>query len=822
AFMAVVALAAPLPLGAQASSRVGSGLASIAGPGEIEGVVVAAESGRPLAGAAVRIRPAGDSAVVASTLANARGRFHVDGLPIGAYLLRATSLGYAASKPLRVEVTGAAPRVQLGKLELAVAPVAVRPLEVVGRRDVVLAPDRTIYSTALLPAAAGGSAVDLLRQVPELEVAPDGTVSLRGSTSVAIQLNGRPAAMRGETLRNYLRQLPAEKIERVEVAPNPSARDDPEGMAGIVNLVLKASPELGASGSLSGYTGTRSAGSYAGLARQREALSLNGSVSLSELRNSTGNSDLRENLLARPLTFLEQTGSTANRGRSALLDLGAELRPAAGLSAWTTVTATAWRYDSDGRMAYAFRDSALLPLDRFDQVGSGGELRRAGDVLAGARLSLEPQRHELMIEARAAAGDDQVDAQYTRQALDAEGLPLTLGEQLLLNSMEGTDRLLSLQADYTRPLGPAGRLQAGTRVLDRRTQNETALTHFPPMGALGPMAAASTQPSGYLHREQFRSAYLTLRRSVRTLTLEGALRAEGASTHFRVGETGASYDHAGVDLFPSLSLSLGPASGRQLRLAYSRRVERPSAYLLNPDVPVTDSLNRRQGNPSLQPKYTHSVTADLTWNGRSGTVRLSPYYRRVLDNWDQVKRVDAQGAAVLAWENVASVTSYGAAASAWLPANSRLGGLASVGAYRELRNADNISPEYSGSALRLTASANGNFRATSSLTLLGSAFYSPARDLPQGRISSTLLTTLAAKRSLGQQLRAQLSVTDPFALWHYNFQTGDQTHLQTSRNSFSMRALTLYLSYSFGRAPQQAGARPSGEPPQPQADVRIH
>ena len=108
------------------------------------------------------------------------------------------------------------------------------------------------------------------------------------------------------------------------------------------------------------------------------------------------------------------------------------------------------------------------------------------------------------------------------------------------------------------------------------------------------------------------------------------------------------------------------------------------------------------------------------------------------------------------------------------------------------------------------------------MTLLGSAFYSPARDLPQGRISSTVLTTLAAKRTLGTHARAQLSVTDPFGLWHYDFQTRDQTHIQTSRNSFSMRAVTLYLSYGFGRAPQQTRARPSGEPPQPQADVRLH
>jgi outer membrane receptor protein involved in Fe transport len=107
-----------------------------------------------------------------------------------------------------------------------------------------------------MPTTRGGTALDVLRNVPSVDVDIDNVVSLRGNTGVVIQINGRPSPLKPAQLGNFLAQLSADMVDRVEVIPNPSARDDPEGVAGIINIVLKQKPDIGTSGGLTLAGGT--------------------------------------------------------------------------------------------------------------------------------------------------------------------------------------------------------------------------------------------------------------------------------------------------------------------------------------------------------------------------------------------------------------------------------------------------------------------------------------------------------------------------------------------------------------------------------------
>ena len=118
------------------------------------------------------------------------------------------------------------------------------------REEVVLAPDRTSYSVKNMPAASGGTAIDVLRNIPLVEVDGSNNVSLRGNANVVVQINGRSTPLKGDQLGAFLAQLPAGTVKNVEVATNPSAKDDPEGTAGIINIVLNQEAELGLSGGI--------------------------------------------------------------------------------------------------------------------------------------------------------------------------------------------------------------------------------------------------------------------------------------------------------------------------------------------------------------------------------------------------------------------------------------------------------------------------------------------------------------------------------------------------------------------------------------------
>lgn len=821
-FRSAVAFAVFLPaaaLQAQAPPRPEPGAAA-AGRGSIHGVVLAADGGRPLAGAAVTLRPAADSAVVATGLTSATGAFLLRGLPEGRYGARIQLLGFRTLE-VAVTVAGADLAVDLGALRLAAAPVALEGVEVRAERAALtLASDRSVYGTKDMPVAAGGTATDVLRHVPELDVDVDGNVSLRGSSGVTLQINGRPAPVRGDALGQFLQQFPASRIARVEVIPNPSARFDPEGTAGIVNIVLKEDMDLGWSGSLTGTSGTRGGGGSARLAYQRGALTLSGGAAGNLSANTGSSQNFRENLLTRPVTYLSTNAGTRSHGRFGTLDLSGELRLGARETVWLTASAFRNGYDTDGTTAYALLDADRAPLDRYDRESTFGGGDASGDVAFGIRRVVQPQRDELSLEVRRTSGRQDLDSRSLRDPYDMGGFAATSAEELTTDTGSTDDATTTVQLDWVRPLGGAYRLEAGYRGSLRESEEAHQVRSYLPAAAV---AATASMPSTFLYRERFHSAYLTLGRQAGKLSVQVGGRAERAATTLRLPLRGERHDDDYFSFYPSANLAWDFAAGRQLRLTYSKRIDRPFPFFLNPEHPTPDPLNRFVGNPDLEPKYTHSVGLDLSWTGARGALRLSPYYRRTVDNWEQVKTVDSVGISTVTWQNLAAVEAYGSTLTASLPPARRLGGFLALGAFRQVREVGPLAQGVSGAALRWTANTSLTFQATSVLDLQGMLRYSPPQDLAQGHISGMVVSSLGARRRLwGTKGALSLSLMDPFNLWRYEIVTHDSTHVQSSRNTWSMRVARLSLSYTFGRPPTSTRRRPSDTAQSAEPEIQIH
>ncbi len=791
-----------------------------AGPGAVLGTVTS-EAGPPLAGAAVVVRPANDTVVVARGAADGEGRFRVGGLAPGRYAVTVTHPGFAPRVGADVELTAEAPVRDLGTVRLGASPLALEGLEVRAERaPVAVAPDRTLYSTKDMPVAAGGSATDVLRNVPELEVDLDGKVTLQGNAAVTIHLNGRPAPIRGEGLGTFLQQFPASRIERIEVIPNPSARHDPEGSAGIVNIVLKDNVDLGLSGTLSVNGGTRGNGGGSGrLAYQRGPLTVFGGSSGTLSRRRSTSYDLRQNLAGREVTFHEQELSSLNRGAFGMMDLSVEFRVGRHGTLFSSLSGFANGSDSEGASVYAIMDSAQAPVLRYDRQTGNDWRGRTTDYGLGFRFAPRPQQHEFSVELRSNGWDNDSEGRWLQETFTAAGDPADRPLELTLNGSDVADRTHSLQADYVRPLGAEGKLEAGYRASLRTSSNDDVMRVFSPAEAVEPARGVE---SGYTYGEDTHSLYVTLGGRAGKVGFQGGLRAEHASTEFSARPGGQGFDDTYRSLYPSAHLSYDLGQGRQARVTYSKRIERPWPFFLNPFVPAPDSLNRTVGNPDLRPKYTHSVTGDLSWTAPFGTVRMSPYYRLTVDNWEQMKRVDSAGVSTLTWENLASIRSYGTTVTASLRPTGRVSGFASVSGYREVRDAGDLGSEFSRDVLRWSASANGTFRITSALNVQSMVRYSPPREMPQGRYSATFMSSVGARQELwGKKAWVNVSITDPFDLWRFNFETFDRTHQQISRNSWGMRMATASFTYSFGRPPQQT-VRRSTEMAAPPQEPTMH
>ncbi len=270
-----------------------------AGIGEIRGTITDSVSGRAVTSGSITVRRAGDSSFAGGSLPKADGTFRVDGLVAGRYTLRIRALGFGQIVRSDIVISAGKPMVDVGTIKLNTVAAKLEGQEVVAEREeTVVAPDRNSYSTKNMTAAAGGTAIDVLRNIPQVEVDGSRKVSLRSNENVVIQINGRSTPLRGEQLGMFLAQLPAGILKTVEVATNPSAKSDPEGTAGIINIVLNQEAELGLSGGI--FAGTSSTGQVdvgGNVGKQQGPFTLFLSGNIYRDHRVTSGTVLRENLV---------------------------------------------------------------------------------------------------------------------------------------------------------------------------------------------------------------------------------------------------------------------------------------------------------------------------------------------------------------------------------------------------------------------------------------------------------------------------------------------------------------------------------------------
>lgn len=833
--------------------------------GVVTGTVVESPSGRPLAAATVTLRSAADSTRAAGGTTDAAGRFRISGVAPGQYALQVTLLGYSPLR--RAGVAVAAAGADLGTLQLASSTLLLEEITVETQASaVIVAPDRNIYSTRDMPVAAGGMATDVLRSVPELEVDINGGVQLRG-TAAQIHINGRPAPMTGESLQLFLQQFPADRIDRIEVIANPSARFEAEGAGGIVNVVLKQNVDLGLSGNLFANAGSRGeVGSGGRLTYQRGRWTMFGGGFLRRSDRTTNNYDLRQNLLTTPVTLLEQDASSDMVGWSGNVDFTAEFQvtPRSSLRGEASVWSN--RSDVDGVTRYTEMDILENPLELYDRAALNESRRLSTDLAASYRHSFATTsrraggdeggpgggrpggpggpgggpggfrggaggpggfggpggggggaglgEHELSLSAEYESGDQDNWSRVRREYLDTFGDPAQLPIELRLDDNAEGEREVQLSADYVRPWGgPGGRLELGYRAEVRDTDEDRVLEIFADEDEA---VAALTTVTGFGYRETLHSAYGTASRTLGDFSVQAGLRAEMVDTRLALDETDETYENSYFSLFPSANLRYDMGGGREVRLSYSRRVRRPQPGVLNPINRSNDPLNRSVGNPDIDPQYTNSLSLETSWTSTFGSLRFSPYWRKTTDDWTQIKTVDAQGVSTVTWENLASVESYGTSLTASIRPIGGVSGNVSVSGSREMRDASNLAVDYSGDYMRWSARGNVSARVTESLAVQGMGYYTPARDVPQGRISSSLMTHFGLRQQFWRgRATLNLMVTDPFDLYRSSFETRDPSHVQIGRSRFSARAATLSFSYSFGRPPSDRGSNEEEQSEEP-------
>jgi outer membrane receptor protein involved in Fe transport len=497
----------------------------------------------------------------------------------------------------------------------------VKPGEVVvtgARSEVTASVDRTSFNVSNDLQVQTGTLADALRAVPGVEVDLQGNVSLRGDSGVKILVDGRPSAMfEGDARSTTVLTMPAGQVERVEVITNPSAAFSPEGSAGIINLVRKQARKDTRSGTVRATLGGGGRG----------GLSLNGTHSGSKL-TLTGDVNYRR--------FAMDTVATSDR----------ELLDSQGAVAGTTTNRTESDFAMNARtgrvgldydLDKANRVSSELSYRRFQNQADSESVFTSSDDLSSFDRSAEVDMRNRgwtsrLAWRRALAGKDHeltADLQLERIKLARDVVAVSDFASGSSTSEEINARIErrenKFKAEYKRPLGEEKSLHLGYHGDFNSSAFDFAGARGPSFDDLAPVPSLTNQ---FDYDEAIHAVFGTYRfRTGKAEALLG-LRVEQVDIAIDQITDDARFEQDYLRAYPTLHLGYEVAKNHQLRASYSRRIQRPSPFDLNPYLFYIDPLNVRQGNPFLKPEITDSFEA--MWQMRKGPAfySLTAFYRR--------------------------------------------------------------------------------------------------------------------------------------------------------------------------------------------------
>lgn len=764
------------------------------GPGRITGEVIDDATGDPLAGATVEVRAARDSSLVEGIVTDSSGAFVASGLPRGRYVVRIRFVGYRTTRLTDVRLTRSRPKRDVGRIRLVRDTKQLGEVTISAERPPVeIQTDRTVYNTQQQIVTAGGSARTVLNDLPSIEVDLDGSVSLRGSEGVVVHVNGEPTSLSGESLSSFLQSLPASAVERVEVIPNPSAKEEPEGSAGIINIVLKRNRSAGWSGGVTAGAGTNASYNASGnVGYQAGAWRVFANYGYRRGEEDEYGSWFRRNRTVDPITLLDRSNTEEERERSHTLNTQVEYQPGPSTTLTLENVLSLETEDQRERADFTRETAGGALLDRFARIDDGTSGERSLDLrLSGSHEFASD--HDLALQLRYEGARESEDNTYTQRDLSS-GSDLGPVQERERDDLDEVEQEGSLELDYTRPLAGLT-LETGYQA-EARTQTSEQL--FLAAGADGPLQPEST--SRFDFDDQTHALYAQLTVPLADFwTVKGGLRAERTWRTFALPERNEAFDETYSSLFPSVFLTYDRNETYLARLSYSKRIRRPDTWQLDPVDDNADPAFRFVGNPQLDPEYVHSFELSLSRQWEPASVSVTPFFRRTINEIERNERLQSNGVTILTFDNFSSSNSYGVEVVTSLDLNDYVRGNVSVNANRIVTDASNVDSDLSNDAMAYSARANLTFELGYGVSLQASQSYSAPRDIAGGRIGSRRSTDLALRKDLfGGDGSLSLRGSDLFNASEFYVRRDTDDSLLRARWSRAQRQITATFTYSFG------------------------
>lgn len=778
----------------------------------LKGTLVDKTTTEPLIYASVVLKLQSDSTLVSGSITNEKGEFEMKKLPPGLFLLTINFVGYPPQNIDSIFINRRMPDIDLGLVE--VEPIAELLDEVTveaARTLMETGLDKRVFNVAQEITATGGTGLQIMENIPSVAVDFDGNISLRGSENVTILIDGRPSTLTGLSGSEALEQIPAEMIDRVEVITNPSARYDPSGNSGIINVVLKKQSRPGYNGMVS--LNANSLFEYNGSANFNFKVNKWNFFATygGRFRNNEwfGNSLRTINPQTISPNYMDQqlNGSFGMTGHNASVGLDYNFSEKSILTLSSRFNN--WERQFDYLSEYMLFADLTDPNEIFTMNNNSEMIHHSFSHQMNYKKEFAGKNHELITDLTFSTMTMDRNENFLQTYFEQD-FGETNGSSFPERSyMDGGNWLVATQLDYTRPLNEKSKLEAGYRVQLREMDSDFIFEDFFQENQLWDVV--SNRSNHFIYSEQIYAAYLQYATMIGKFSLQTGLRAEQSFVKGDLLEQSEKFTQDYLNLFPTLHLRRDFENNQAFQISYSRRIQRPHNRTLNPFTRYKSEYDISRGNPELDPELIDSYEMGYTKYWEKTTLNPSVFYRStngMITRLRGITQVEDRNVTLTTYENLNRGISYGTELilnqeiASWWKINSTLSYFRNIiiGKGAEI---DEENDNYSWSA-RLVSNINLN----KDWNIQVNGFYRSPIVMLQGEMDAMYAVSAGLRKNiLKNRGTISLNVNDIFNTMRFGMYNYGDSFTLTSERWRTSRYINIGFSFRINQYKRQQNGK---------------
>jgi iron complex outermembrane receptor protein len=768
--------------------------------GQISGQVIDNDAEEPVPFATISLKGISDTTFFTGSLTGTSGEFNISNIPDGEFNLAVTFIGYQKHTQT-VSLNKGNRQINLQPIRILQATEQLKEFEVTAKKaDMMIAIDRKVFNVADNPIIEGGNAMDALRQIPTLIVDGEGNVSLRGSENIQIFINGRPSGINADNLQQVLEGLPANSIENVEIITNPSAKYDADGMAGIINIITKKNLETGKFGSITAGVGTRNkynlGGSYNfGTKKLKGLISLNTQYQEFFSFGTTERDNFFENQPVNSINTF-RNGKNGRTNINLTGNLNYEFSEKTSLAVnYVLGYNNRWRRDT---IRYNFIEDFVNPIG--ERYREGQENQNAFNTDIGISLthkfkSTENKKNEISFGQNISNFQRDRDQNFWEQ-----DQPILNGyvEQPFRERVNNTqNNTVSItQIDYEKDFKSL-KFETGAKlnIRDLRNGIEADTLNY----QTGSFDNNINLTNQFDYIEYVSAAYLNINGEFGGFGYQAGLRAEQTNININQPQTNQQLNRSYFDFFPSAFLSKKLENEIELQLNYTRRINRPGPWALNPFPNLIDPLNIRTGNPLLNPEYINSYEFSTIKYWANNSLTLSLFHRETLNAIQRITFVNSNGVANNTRENIGKAQNTGAELILRNEITKWWDNTFNLNVFRNILEGGGLENNLATDAINWNFRIISNIKLPRDFNLQITGFYLAPVNTPQGQWVGYYHIDFGLKKDiLKGRGTLVLNVLDAFDIRQYEIQTQDTNFSNRSQYKWESQYAMLNFTYRIG------------------------